>query len=264
MLEQATEEYKKRYYKLKYLLKDEKTEEYQNKHLRKLKKMIGFGTKLKLLRFGDEPIGKMKNRVNSTRNAPEVPKKVRKNSEKLILHMKKRKKRKKPKRAKTLKLGSKKFSFGLTILFTSTILAIILLSLAHAVEYFTFGPKAKRITNLAKVAILSIESWNGYWTLHTAMIETVFYNNTVKMWNNVNSEELYYDYRKKIKNYIIENFTEALDYDLGNFTERFRDDLSTVSKFFKNFSREIAARESITMKKQMKKLFLFAMNGMMV
>lgn len=56
------------------------------------------------------------------------------------------------------------------------------------------------------------------------------------MWEGEkNTYEFYYEYRDFVKNNLIQNITESLDYDLGDFTEKYRDIMTKVKIFFNYF-----------------------------
>lgn len=143
--------------------------------------------------------------------------------------MRSRRKNKSTSSIKYLKIKSKDFSFEFSKISTLLFLILLVFILIHSVIYISFRPKKRRITNLSKTYILSVESWNAYYTLHTAVIETLFYNNTFKMWDGkLSTYDFYFKHKEFTKRYILDNFTESLEFDLGNYTEKYRGDLSTV------------------------------------
>lgn len=130
---------------------------------------------------------------------------------------------------KFLKLENKDYSFGLSSIIFLLLCLIVLFLIIHGSIFLIFSPRARRITNLSKVYILSIESWNAYFVLHTAVVQTLFYNNTFKMWDGkLSTYDFYYDFRDFTKEYILNNLTTSIDYDLGNYTEKYVSDLTKV------------------------------------
>lgn len=140
-------------------------------------------------------------------------------------------KRKKRKKNNTTKLSNLGFNFTLTNIHIQILIILLLLTIIQLLLSLIFQPKAHRITNLAKVYILSLESWNAYYILHAAVVETLLYNNTFSMWDGtLNTSDFYYKHRDFTKEYVLENISESLDYDLGRFTEKYRSDLTKVKK----------------------------------
>lgn len=130
---------------------------------------------------------------------------------------------------KNIKLDKSTAAFGFSSIFCQIVALLLFCLSVHGGFYLSFSPKARRITNLSKVFILSVESWNAYYTLHAAMLETLFYNNTFRMWDGkLTTYDFYYEHREKTKEYILENITRSLDYDLGNFTDKYRSDMTKV------------------------------------
>lgn len=141
------------------------------------------------------------------------------------------------KNLKKIKLDKSSSPFGFSSILCQIIALMVFLMLIHGGFFLIFSPKLRRITNLSKIFIMSVESWNAYYTLHVAMIETLFYNNTIKMWDGeLSSYDFYYQHREFTKEYILDNFTRSFEYDLGNFTEKYRSDMTTVTNPILTFS----------------------------
>lgn len=208
------EDYKGKVFELNFLLNEEKYFGYQNEEIKESNRVTEPPTRRKLsskLKFEKE-----KNPNEDILNKVKKQKKMNKN------HLK-------------VKIKTRNNSFNLSKIFLSLCIMTIFLFMVHAFVYMIFSSRAKLITNLTKVNILSIELWNAYFILQTAVTETILYNNTVKMWNNVDSESFYYEYREIIKNSIIKNLTESLEYDLGNMTQKYQNDLTIVKKILSIF-----------------------------
>lgn len=82
-----------------------------------------------------------------------------------------------------------------------------------------------------KVFILSVETWSVLASLQSVFFRTVMWNNTVPTWDTT-SLEVYEYYSDRLKNVIIPNFTDALDYNMGNYTGIYVDQVSKVSTTF--------------------------------
>lgn len=121
------------------------------------------------------------------------------------------------------------FTFGFSSLILKLLVVSAMFVLLQLSIYLMLAPKAKRITNLSTVYVLSIESWNAFWVLQVAAVETILYNNTVTMFGGVKSLDLYYEFRSFCQSYILDNYTRGLDYDLGSFTDQYRNTLTKVS-----------------------------------
>lgn len=217
------EKYTEKLRKFKYILLNEYTEGYQKRQLKKL-------TSLSL-----ECISKNSS-VKKKFNFLKENLKEKTESKAQTTHKSTRRSSKLKNKRKFSKNYSRRimkyFSFGLSSLWTQITLIIFFFLIIHMVFYFVFSTRAKRITNLSKVYNLSLETWNHYFILHTAVIQTLFYNNSFSMWGEEKKTyEFYYDYKKHVKEHVIENITESLDYDLGDFTEKYRSVMTTV-KFF--------------------------------
>lgn len=126
-----------------------------------------------------------------------------------------------------LKRGNHLFGFGrLSLIFLAVILLTVLI---QAIYYWMVSPKADKVMNLLKIYILHIELWSSLATVHTAAFETILWNNTVPMWN-MESLKVYELSKEHLQHKVIDNLTEALEYDLGNYTGEFRNLMLRVSK----------------------------------
>lgn len=225
------ETYEKKLENFKYILKDEQTETYQKMKLRKFQTTTNseFFSKNTTVNNPLNP----KKKLKKNDNVSPISNRVRfhqNKSKKNLLRSKKRHRRK-----NFTKIKEKSFSFEMSNLYSQLVLLLFIFLILQGTLYLIFLPKAKRVTNLSKIYILSLEAWNEYYILHTAVIETLLYNNTFSMWDGrKNTYEFYYDFRSFMKSNIIENITESLNYDLGSFTEKYRNVMTNVN-FQKNF-----------------------------
>jgi len=100
----------------------------------------------------------------------------------------------------------------------------LMLSISLILQFIYFAvlyPKSKRITNLLKAYILGVETWSSFITVGSCMLQAIFWNNTGVVWNT-DPLSVFNSHLEYVENSVMNNITEALDYDLGNFTENYR------------------------------------------
>ena len=113
---------------------------------------------------------------------------------------------------------------------------ILILAVLICVQYCYFEvwrPMLRRIVNFCEVYILGIETWNAMFTIHTAFLQTVLWNNTVPFWGTTSLEVFDLSKAHFMEN-VFNNYTRAMSYDLGNYTDKFVTGYTKV-KNSKNF-----------------------------
>lgn len=140
------------------------------------------------------------------------------------------KKPKKSSRRQKIKTFHNKNTFGFVRLMLSFLAAITLVICMQTLYYIILSPKGQQISNLVKVYINDVELWSSLATIHVFAFETILWNNTVPIWNT-DSLSAYQIMREHIRNDIIPNITEALDYDMGNYSLTYINQISKVIFF---------------------------------
>ena len=132
-------------------------------------------------------------------------------------------------RKEKLRINLKGHYFGflkLSLIFASTLSIVII---AHFAYYLILIPKAKRVTNLVKAYVCSVELWSSYATLHSLFFNVVFWNNTMPAWGT-DALTAYNSMKNHIYENVHKNLTDALEMDLGNYSETYINVMARVSK----------------------------------
>ena len=131
-------------------------------------------------------------------------------------------------RKEKIKFTAKGNYFGFIRLGVSFAIATTMIIVIQYVFYSLLYPRARKITNLLKVYIVSVEIWNSYATLNTIFINTLLWNSTVQFWGT-DGLSTYQVMKSHIETNVLPNITESLDYDLGNYTDEWRKIVNQVS-----------------------------------
>lgn len=140
----------------------------------------------------------------------------------------------KVKNTRKVSLQRKNFFFGFIKLLVIFLISIGLIIFFQLFYYWVLIPKGERLKNLVKVSILNTEIWSSFVLLHTFAFETILWNNTMPVWNT-DSLTAFRMVMQHVKYNVLENITEALDYDLGNYTDIYVNQMSKVIYFFNFF-----------------------------
>lgn len=133
---------------------------------------------------------------------------------------------------KPISLDFSNFFFGL---FTSIATFFVLITLFIILQYVNYSityPQAKRVANLMEVYILGVETWSSFFSLHMFMLETVLYNNSLRVWDNKSSLEVYEYFKTHIEKNVLSNYSDIVEKDLGNFSQPFIYALNKVRIIF--------------------------------
>jgi len=129
-----------------------------------------------------------------------------------------------------LKVNFKGLNFNFTSVLMTLTVGTLMLVLVQLIYYLSLKPGATRVTNFTKIFILGAETWSAYTNLNTFFLATVLWNNSLPSWGGMKPLDVYKFMRTHIKERIILNYTESLNYDLGNYTDKFREIYTSVSK----------------------------------
>lgn len=123
-----------------------------------------------------------------------------------------------------IKIMQRKYTFGYLRVLIAIIASFALLLIYKIIIYKLHHGRSLRLEGLIHVYTLTIETWATFFQLHTAVIETIMWNNTLQMWDN-SSLVLFDELTDFTNDYIFANITKSLTYDLGNLTESYRSDI---------------------------------------
>jgi len=120
-----------------------------------------------------------------------------------------------------IKLNHGRFTFGFSQILSNTIVCIFLLIFLEYIIYIVYSAGSRRISDLTKLYVATIQTWTGLYSLHNAAFQTLIWNNTSPIWDQP-SLETYTILKDKISNELIPVYTEALSFDLGDFTSTYK------------------------------------------
>ena len=137
------------------------------------------------------------------------------------------------KRKFNIKVNTKGLNFGCLALTLRLVLLLSIFLVIQLVYFFAWRGGLVRTQNLVEVFVLGIDAWNSFASLHATWLTTLVYNNSVGYWGSEGGErrrslDAYRFFREHIEINVLENYTRALQYDLGNFTKTFRSGMSAV------------------------------------
>jgi len=131
------------------------------------------------------------------------------------------------KRKAQVRLTHHSQNFGLYWFLIRFFLLLIISLILQFVYFAILYPRSRRITNLLKTYILGVETWSSLVTIACSMMQTIIWNNTSPFWGTdpLSVFQTHMDYTEAN---VMNNITEALNYDLGNSTESYRNLMTVV------------------------------------
>lgn len=126
------------------------------------------------------------------------------------------------------KIQFSKTSFGFKPAIGKFILIFIITSLTQFSTYTMLYPQSKRISNLMKVFVATVDCWSTYDSAWTMVYDTFLLNNSIEIWEGKRTLDGYYYFKERIESSVIPRHSAALDYDLGNMTLSFQEALTKV------------------------------------
>lgn len=142
-------------------------------------------------------------------------------------------------------------SFGLKPALCKFMVILVITTITQFGTYTMLYPQSKRISNLMKVFVVTVDCWSTYDSAWTMVYDTFLLNNSIEIWRGKKTLDGYYYFKERTESSVIPRLTAALEYDLGNMTLGFQEALTKVPFFLKFNSRATHARPSSRMVRAM-------------
>lgn len=127
-----------------------------------------------------------------------------------------------------LKIKSNDLQFGFNKIIRSFTLLLIFGMIIQVGYFLIIYPRSRKTTMLCKAYSLSVRTWSMYYYTLTVFTEIVIWNNTVETGTTRSTLEEYENSVKYIRESILLDITESLNYDLGDYSDNYSQILTQV------------------------------------